>query len=152
MLNAVVNEKDGWIIIRPNNNIEFRSLTRDLFSLLLVIDCDRIINLMIFFLSHTWRDCVPIGPFKNDLDVLQLCCSLSMSCTRTLPPKIRSLHNVARRINELLSLSGQRTARNRKDKKLRSLSLPFTFSYSLSNSFSSCSSSFLEYLKINDTQ
>lgn len=72
MLNAVVNEKDGWIIIRPNNNIEFRSLTRDLFSLLLVIDCDRIINLMIFFFSHTWRDCVPIGPFKNDLDFTAL--------------------------------------------------------------------------------
>lgn len=97
VLNALLKRNDGWmdqtiedgpIIIR--RNIEFRwnySLS------FVVIDCDGIINLMIFFSYVAWpRADWTVDWFKNDLDVFY-CFVILFRCRMhaSVPPKISSI-------------------------------------------------------------
>lgn len=106
-------------------NIEFRYS-----SSLVVIDCDRIINLMTFFFSRTWRDRELIGLVQEHGSpcFLLLCYSLSMSYARERASKNKIY--TTRRINELLSVPDKETLVIVKTKAAQFISVLYFFYFS----------------------
>lgn len=138
-------KEDGRVFRLLLLNIEFRYS-----SSLVVIDCDRIINLMTFFLPSyvAWpRADWTVDWFKNmDLHVFY-CFVILFRCRMhaSVPPKIRSIQQEDQRAP---LRSRQRNARNRKDKSCTVYLCPLLFLFL----FLLFLHSFVEYLKIKSVQ
>lgn len=109
-------------------NIEFRYS-----SSLVVIDCDRIINLMTFFFSRTWRDRELIGLLTGSRTWISmfftaLLFSFDVVCTRACLDKNKIY--TTRRINELLSVPDKETLVIVKTKAAQFISVLYFFYFS----------------------